>query len=497
MSASRKRPKAARRRPFGLTTVLLVSLMPTSIGYQDIAALIARQPSVSQRWRQHVLASPFGTIHAATFSFPRPLGASIPEPLGYQLANVDPRSLDITGSIPAEPEPEAPLVYPTVDRSLKGDMLVPRPRPSQPVEEQKPKQPDRNRGMAGAPPDMNSPVEQTAGPGSVSEVAAAPAADDDNASVPKEATAWTPPGEPGRDTAKPTDEDWRLARDDGLTESDDPDVWPRMPVDASDPTVRMARLYFGSDAIGTPVAIQPWADGEQPIVQSRQTNPHIDPDIKRSAISTDLPPLARANLEPWGETVASKGEVAGEGQRPKTPAEQLVLRGPARMKAEKCLADAIYFESRGEPERGQMAVAQVVMNRVFSGFYPDNVCGVVYQNAHRHLACQFTFACEGKRLVVDEPDMWEQAKRIARDTLDGKLWLPEVGKSTHYHASWVRPSWIREMKRNWKFGVHTFYRPRAWGDGSDEPAWGSGAKPIDALPAKSAATDASAGAAKM
>ena len=53
-----------------------------------------------------------------------------------------------------------------------------------------------------------------------------------------------------------------------------------------------------------------------------------------------------------------------------------------------------------------MAVAQVVMNRVFSPFYPDSVCGVVYQNAHRYLACQFTFACEGKRLVVDEPDMW-------------------------------------------------------------------------------------------
>src|SRR3982751_4491147 len=115
MSASRKRPRGGRRRPFGLTTVLLVSLMPTQIGYQDIAALIARQPSVSQRWREHVLASPFGTIHAATFNFPRPLGAAIPEPLGYQPANFDPRSLDITGSIPppAAPEPQVPLVFPT------------------------------------------------------------------------------------------------------------------------------------------------------------------------------------------------------------------------------------------------------------------------------------------------------------------------------------------------------------------------------------------------
>ena len=158
-----------------------------------------------------------------------------------------------------------------------------------------------------------------------------------------------------------------------------------------------------------------------------------------------------------------------------SPAERLGLAGKPRAKAEKCLADAVYFEARGEPLRGQMAVAQVVMNRVFSGFYPNNVCGVVYQNANRHLACQFTFACEGKDLSrIDEPDMWEQAKRIAKDMLDGKIWLAEVGHATHYHAYWVHPSWVHEMKKMYKLGVHTFYRPRAWGDGSDAPIWGAG-----------------------
>jgi len=121
-----------------------------------------------------------------------------------------------------------------------------------------------------------------------------------------------------------------------------------------------------------------------------------------------------------------------------------------------------------------MAVAQVVMNRVFSGYYPNNVCGVVYQNANRHLACQFTFACEGKDLSrIDELDMWAQAKRIAKDTLDGKIWLSEVGHATHYHAYWVHPSWVHEMKKMYKLGVHTFYRPRGWGDGSDAPVWGA------------------------
>ena len=66
----------------------------------------------------------------------------------------------------------------------------------------------------------------------------------------------------------------------------------------------------------------------------------------------------------------------------------------ARAREEKCLSEVIYFEARGEAVRGQIAVAQVVMNRVFSGKYPNTVCGVVYQNKHRHMACQFTFACD-------------------------------------------------------------------------------------------------------
>src|SRR5206468_9824634 len=149
-----------------------------------------------------------------------------------------------------------------------------------------------------------------------------------------------------------------------------------------------------------------------------------------------------------GESIASKGEVNSDNQRVKTPAERLGLFDEkARSRHEKCLAEAVYFEARGEAVRGQIAVAQVVMNRAFSGFYPNTVCGVVYQNKHRHLRCQFTFACDGIPDVVREPDAMERAKKIAALALDGKLWLPEVGKVTHYHAYWVRPSWVREMTK--------------------------------------------------
>jgi spore germination cell wall hydrolase CwlJ-like protein len=121
------------------------------------------------------------------------------------------------------------------------------------------------------------------------------------------------------------------------------------------------------------------------------------------------------------------------------------------------------------------------MNRVFSGYYPNNVCGVVYQDSHRHLACQFTFACDGRRDRVDELDAWVRAREIARDTLDGRFWLADVGKATHYHAYWVHPGWVREMRKLDRIGVHTFYRPRNWGDGAAAPVWGDRAATEDAV----------------
>ncbi|QCI69190.1 cell wall hydrolase [Phreatobacter stygius] len=145
------------------------------------------------------------------------------------------------------------------------------------------------------------------------------------------------------------------------------------------------------------------------------------------------------------------------------PVLALALSGPALARAEKCLSEAVYWEARSEPERGQMAVAQVVVNRAVSGFYPRDICGVVYQNAHRYLACQFTFACEGRRsLAPTEVEPWTQASRIARDMLAGRTWIAEVGHATHYHATYVRPWWARSMNRLQQIGVHVFYRPRQW-----------------------------------
>ena len=154
---------------------------------------------------------------------------------------------------------------------------------------------------------------------------------------------------------------------------------------------------------------------------------------------------------------------------PLSPAQRLDLKGKDYDKAEKCLAQAIYFEARNESARGQQAVAQVVLNRVFSPYYPKDVCSVVYQNAHRHLSCQFTFACDGKPESVNERGSWVRANRIAKQALAAQVWLPEVDKATHYHAAYVRPNWIRDMKVMVRYGLHTFYRPRKRGSRTARP----------------------------
>ena len=124
----------------------------------------------------------------------------------------------------------------------------------------------------------------------------------------------------------------------------------------------------------------------------------------------------------------------------------------------RCLTDAVYFEARGEPYRGQAAVAQVVLNRVHSPIYPNSICAVVYQNQSKRNACQFSFACDGIPERVTEPEAWKTAKEVAEKVLRGEIYLTEVANATHYHASYVHPDWVRQMKKMTKIGLHIFYR---------------------------------------
>lgn len=132
-------------------------------------------------------------------------------------------------------------------------------------------------------------------------------------------------------------------------------------------------------------------------------------------------------------------------------------------KEQRCLAEAVYFEARGESERGQLAVAQVVLNRVKNPAYPDTICAVVYQNKGLRDACQFSFACDGIRDVVRPGPAWTRARKVARDITFGGAWIDEVGTSTHYHATYVRPNWAGIFRKTQKIGRHVFYQTRFGG----------------------------------
>lgn len=128
-----------------------------------------------------------------------------------------------------------------------------------------------------------------------------------------------------------------------------------------------------------------------------------------------------------------------------------------------CMATAIYFEARGESYRGQVAVAQVVMNRLQHKLYPDTICGVVFQNQTKRNACQFSFACDGQSEVINDKKSWTQAEEIALKVSNGELYLAEVGNATHYHATYVYPGWANKMTKMTKVGLHVFYRfKRGW-----------------------------------
>ncbi|VVT03336.1 cell wall hydrolase [Erythrobacter sp. EC-HK427] len=117
-----------------------------------------------------------------------------------------------------------------------------------------------------------------------------------------------------------------------------------------------------------------------------------------------------------------------------------------------CLAQAIYFESRGEPLEGQLAVARVIINRAESNRFPDDYCAVVTQPS------QFSFVRGGS---IPSPNTgsaaWTRAKAIAR-IAHGDLWESPVGDALYFHATHVRPSWAGRLSRRAQIDNHIFYR---------------------------------------
>ena len=169
----------------------------------------------------------------------------------------------------------------------------------------------------------------------------------------------------------------------------------------------------------------------------------VVPD-SRLDLLTSLPPAAERGVETESSVIYDGDYLAS------LPA----ARGGEQWE---CLAEALYFEARGETVRGMFAVGEVIMNRVDSADYPNSLCGVINQGTGRMYACQFTYTCDGRAEVISEPRAWERVGKVAQILLEG---APRAltGGATHYHTKAVSPSWANRFPRTAAIGSHYFYR---------------------------------------
>ena len=185
------------------------------------------------------------------------------------------------------------------------------------------------------------------------------------------------------------------------------------------------------------------------------------PDVLATAYAQSEPDYAKAS--PFEALLQDEQPNSGRFIPPMAKGDHWWIQNPLPASVfskpeQKCLANGIYFEARSESVRGQAAVAQVILNRVRNPAYPNSICGVVYQNDSWFNRCQFSFACDGRKKRIDDPAAYKTAQDIAMAVTAGKIFIPEVGSSTHYYAQYVHPGWARTMQKMTKIGLHIFYR---------------------------------------
>jgi spore germination cell wall hydrolase CwlJ-like protein len=172
-----------------------------------------------------------------------------------------------------------------------------------------------------------------------------------------------------------------------------------------------------------------------------------------SALTEALRPRARSD-----ENVASRGGEAEPAVPARLDFRALDAMPRATGDAEwQCLAEAIYFESRGEPLEGQVAVAEVVLNRVADRRFPGTVCGVTRQGAGSGKGCQFSYACDGNSDAMKSALPRSRAEKLASMMLGGRARTFTDG-ATYFHTRSVRPGWAKRMVRTASIGHHHFYR---------------------------------------
>jgi spore germination cell wall hydrolase CwlJ-like protein len=178
--------------------------------------------------------------------------------------------------------------------------------------------------------------------------------------------------------------------------------------------------------------------------------------IQQQASTVALPNLLKP-LTP--EQAVKENEERPFDAAPDSPAAKFHIHADeaSRARALECLSQAVYYEAATENVDGQRAVAQVVLNRMRHPGFPSSVCGVVYQGSDLPTGCQFTFTCNGSLARSPVPSLWNEAKKIATEALDGHVFAP-IGHATHYHADYVLPYWADSLAKQVQVGHHIFYR---------------------------------------
>jgi spore germination cell wall hydrolase CwlJ-like protein len=118
----------------------------------------------------------------------------------------------------------------------------------------------------------------------------------------------------------------------------------------------------------------------------------------------------------------------------------------------RCMTEALYYEARGEGERGQLAVGEVVLHRAKSGRHPSTICGVVYE------PYQFSFVKDGSKKRKKDQKAWSEAEVLAKRIVNGEVNLTMTRRALFYHEASIRPYWVDGMVQTAQIGRHVFYR---------------------------------------
>jgi spore germination cell wall hydrolase CwlJ-like protein len=193
-------------------------------------------------------------------------------------------------------------------------------------------------------------------------------------------------------------------------------------------------------------------------IASEQTTPSTD-QIAPSAQTANADELG-SEKPPGGTTIIYSPLPLRPGLTDDAVARpQPAISEEAVSTDQRCLAEAIYYEARGESLQGQEAVAEVIFHRMQSGKYPRTICGVVYQGASSRHGCQFSFACNVVSLSPKIASAWRRANRLAGGILQGLIQLGDMTENAiSFHAADVQPGWGDHLVRTIRIGHHVFYR---------------------------------------